>query len=255
MIDKKVLIADFKDDNNNYWPCPTCSKGYLVLEKDTLTSSETADSKKSHNHYAWEHEWINLVYSCMFKCSNKNCEEKVASIGSGYVEMEIEPDKNGYPERVYTEYFHPLYFSLPLKIINIPDKVPEDIKKQLYKSFELFFSSPASTINNMRSVIELILTHLKVPKTTLDKKRKKRVRLNLHNRIEKLDSKHDEIKELLLAIKWVGNDGSHTGKDITKNDVLEIYEILELALSELFENKSKEIRQRAKQINKDKGLK
>ena len=107
----------------------------------------------------------------------------------------------------------------------------------------------------MRSVIELILTHLKVPKTTLDKKRKKRVRLNLHNRIEKLDSKHDEIKELLLAIKWVGNDGSHTGKDITKNDVLEIYEILELALSELFENKSKEIRQRAKQINKDKGLK
>ena len=59
----------------------------------------------------------------------------------------------------------------------------------------------------------------------------------------------------LLAIKWIGNEGSHPEKSLTKNDVIDLYEILEHVLSELFENKSKTILAKAKKINKAKGIK
>lgn len=44
-----------------------------------------------------------------------------------------------------------------------------------------------------------------------------------------------------MAIKWIGNEGSHPKKILTKNNVIDLYEILEHVLSELFENKSKTI--------------
>lgn len=44
-------------------------------------------------------------------------------------------------------------------------------------------------------------------------------------------------------------------KILTKNDVIDLYEILEHVLSELFENKSKTILAKAKKINKAKGIK
>ena len=57
--------------------------------------------------------------------------------------------------------------------------------------------------------IEILLDNLKVPKTELSKK-SKRKRLTLHSRIEKLSETHPNIEKHLLAIKWIGNDGSHT---------------------------------------------
>ena len=98
------------------------------------------------------------------------------------------------------------------------------------------------------------MNYLKVPKTTINNK-KKRVKINLHNRIDKLAKQHSELKELLLAIKWIGNEGSHPEKSLTKNNVIDLYEILEHVLSELFENKSKSILAKAKKINKAKGIK
>lgn len=254
MIDKRLLTSYFRQDQDAYWQCPTCSNGYLVIEKDTFRSRETAISQKGHKHYAWEPEWVSLIYSCMLKCTNGNCSERVASSGHGSLDWDIEEDENGIPEQIYTEYFEPYYFYPPLKIITIPKNVPEDITTQLDKSFELFFSSPSASVNHARSALELMLTHLKVPKTTINN-RNKRVKISLHNRIEKLAKQHIEFKELLLAIKWIGNEGSHPEKNLTKNDVIDLYEILEHVLAELFDNKSKTILAKAKKINKAKGIK
>ncbi|WP_367106040.1 DUF4145 domain-containing protein [uncultured Psychrobacter sp.] len=254
MIDRKLLTAYFGRDQNTCWQCPTCSNGYLVIEDDTFRSRETAISQKGHKHYEWEPEWVSLVYSCVFKCTNNSCGEQVASSGHGFLDWDIEEDENGIPKQIYGEYFEPYYFHPPLKIIDIPESVPDNITNQLEKSFELFFSSPSASVNHARSALELLLTHLKVPKTTINN-RNKRVKINLHNRIDRLAQQHSEFKEFLLAIKWIGNEGSHPEKNLTKNDVAELYEILEHVLSELFNNKSKAILAKAKKINRAKGIK
>ena len=255
MIDKELLTSYFTTNQNTYWPCSNCSNGYLLLNEDTFFSEETSASQKTQSHYGWEPELISLVYSCIFRCSNNNCNEQFVSSGHGCLDWDIEEDEHGIEKQVYSPCFEPYYLYPSLKIIDIPKNVPNDITNQLNKSFELFFSSPSAAINHARSALELILNHLKVPKTTIDRKKNKRVKINLHNRIEKLAKQHSELKELLLAIKWIGNEGSHPKKSLTKNNVIDLYEILEHVLSELFENKSKTILAKAKKINKAKGIK
>ncbi len=64
----------------------------------------------------------------------------------------------------------------------------------------------------------------------------------------------ENYKEFLLAIKWLGNAGSHPDI-ITTDDVMDTYEIMEHVLENIYENKEKNIRKIAKRINKRKGPK
>jgi len=64
---------------------------------------------------------------------------------------------------------------------------------------------------------------------------------------------NQEVKELLLAIKWIGNTGSHVGK-LETIDILETYQLLEFALKKLFGNEESKIKKITKEINKRKGI-
>jgi len=115
----------------------------------------------------------------------------------------------------------------------------------------LFFADYGASANHIRIALERILDHLKVKKFEL--KRGKRVFISLHKRILLLPSKYNDVSDLLFAIKWLGNTGSHSHK-ITIDDVMDAYEILEVVLNEIIENKTKKIKKMAKKINKRKGL-
>lgn len=78
----------------------------------------------------------------------------------------------------------------------------------------------------------------------------KRVPISLHKRIENCN--HSEIKDLLLAIKWIGNTGSHIGK-IETIDILEAYRLLEFSLNKIYNDEMKEIKKITKEINNRKG--
>lgn len=253
MIDKKILNSRFYKNKDSYWHCPTCFSGYLVISENTLSSRETSVSEKAHQYDRCEPECVSMVYSCIFECSNKSCGEKVTSSGSGFLDWSIEVDDGGYPQEVYVDCFEPHYFYPPLKIIRTPKSIPEDVGEHINKSFELFFSSPSAAINHVRCALELILNHLKVPRYTNNKG--KRRNLNLHQRIERLSKKHPDLQEYLLAIKWVGNNGSHPERKLIKKDLIDLYDILEHVLFEIFDNKSQTILSKAKAINKAKGIK
>lgn len=70
-----------------------------------------------------------------------------------------------------------------------------------------------------------------------------------------LPNRHKHLKELFLAIKWLGNAGSHSNKEITIDDVLDAYEIMETVLKELFEYKKDTVKKLAKKIIKKQGPK
>ena len=67
--------------------------------------------------------------------------------------------------------------------------------------------------------------------------------------------KYAHLKELLLAIKWLGNAGSHASTPLSLDDVFDAYEILEVVLNDLYENKVEFARKLAKDINKNRGPK
>jgi len=62
---------------------------------------------------------------------------------------------------------------------------------------------------------------------------------------------YPEIAIKLLALKWLGNKGSHT-ENMSKNDVLDAYEILDSVLDELYVGYQKLVDKKVEKIVKSK---
>lgn len=235
------------------WSCPICNNTTLKTDKENFTFEDTVETKKMKNDEYWEYEWIEYYFSGTLSC--KNCNNKVITTGKGEVAYNS-TDPYDYDEPSnYQEYFRvlkPLFFLPTLKIIDIPEKCPEKIEEILIDSFSLFWNDFSSCANKIRISIEILLDTQKVNKTKIV--RGKRKRIILHDRITLYKSINPEIAELLEAIKWIGNSGSHS-MELEKIDLIEAYEILDLALKKIFDDTEKVIKNKAKKINTNKGVK
>lgn len=92
---------------------------------------------------------------------------------------------------------------------------------------------------------------LKEAKTALTTKGT-RVRLPLHQRIVNLGKRNKSLSDALLAVKWLGNVGSHSD-DLTKDDLFDALDILETVLDDVFVRHRQAIRKLITAINKKKG--
>ena len=252
-MDRNLYISSFRKDISPLWKCPTCDKGILRIEKDSFVFKETIESKRNQEDGSWFPQMIDYIYSCLLVCANDACKDVVVSTGKGFVEEEYDYDHEGNPLHEYIDYFQPNYFCPSLKLFSVPNGTPEDVIEEVQQSFELFFCNPASSLNHIRIALENLLTYLRVKRYKVE--RSKRKPMSLHERINFLPDKFQEIKDHCLAIKWSGNAGSHSGEEITKDDVMDVYEIMDEVLREIFKSKKKEIRSLVKQINKKKGPK
>ena|SRR3990167_1357936 len=248
-MDRTLYKATFSKQEVPAWTCPICRKGTLKLLEDSLTSRETSLSASQHAHDAWWPDFIQYVYSCMFQCST--CKDWIASSGVGGVSLEIEIDHHGEPDQVWSDYFRPRFFEPPLAVIDLPLECPETVSAPIVESFRLFFCSPASAANHVRIALEELLTELGVRRFIV--KRSKRQLLSLHSRIGMLDAKYSHLRDLFLAIKWLGNAGSHAQVEVTNDDVLDAYELVNHVLEELYAHKTKKVKAIAKRVNKKKG--
>jgi len=222
--------------------------------KEKYFFKEEVRKSRNHSHEAWEPEWIEYVYSCLFVCTNDQCKEVVSCSGIGSVDAIMYEDENGELNQDYDDSFRPRFFEPHLVLIDIPEKCPKSVAAPLKESFRLFFAVPSAASNNVRIAIEKLLTELKV-------KRFNRVQgklrfISLHQRVDLLPPKYANLKDLILAIKWLGNAGSHgnNGKDaISMDDVMDSYELMEHILGEIYAPKTKKLVSLAKKVNKKKG--
>ena len=248
-MDRKTIKLGFARDHLPDWICPTCGTGLLQLKADSFFLDEKRFSR-DHNHEAWDPEWIEYVYSCLLYCSNDKCKEVVANSGVGSVDWSMGQDENGEYQEVLEDYFKPKHFQPALKLIQIPADCPESVKTLIQDSFCLFFQSPSAAANCIRASVEQLLTELKIKRfnTTNGKRRI----ISLHRRIALLPTQFSEIRDMIIAIKWLGNAGSHSQDSLTMDDVLDAYELLEHVLSEIYAQKAKKMKALAKKINKKK---
>lgn len=252
-MDRTILKAHFLESSLPSWACPTCRKSVLRIKPGTFHREETRLSREAHDHEAWDPEWIRYTYACLLECTNDSCKEVVASAGRGSVDYDITFDRNGEPNYEYADFFNPLFFHPHLNIFDIPSTCPASVQEELEKSFKQFFSSPDAALNSARAAVEHLVTELGVKR--FQTQNGKRRPVNLHARINMLGAQHSHIKDLLIAIKWLGNAGSHSGAEISIDDVMDSYELIEHVLDELYGGKAKAMKALAKKVNKRKGPK
>ena len=249
-MNRRLYTQGFTLDDTPNYPCPKCETGILVLNKDDFKSYTPYDLSEMQDHPAFEPGWISYIFNCVFECNKRGCNGKVVCTGRGSMDFDIVDDQ-GFERQEWHDYYQPLFFHPNLKLINIPENTPDNIKQTLNQSFELFFTSPSAAANLVRIAVEDILTDQGVslysPK---DSSRK----ISLHNRIENhLPDKYQTIKEHFEAVKWLGNAGSHSGEKLTTNDTMDAYELMEYILSQVYAPTANNLNRLAQDINTVKG--
>ena len=250
-ITRTVFKNAFKKNNIPDWICPTCQKGLLKSDGKNIKTYESAQSLSEHGHDEWNPEWISGAYIGVLTCSNTSCNETVVMTGDFNCNEEHEYDyRNDRYDLVVSEMLMPTCFNPPLHVFQIHKDLPPGIRQEIINTFSVYWLDISSCANKIRVVVELIMDDMKIPKTYMHAK--KRQGYTLHKRIELFKAVKSEHADSLMAIKWIGNSGSHTSDGLTKDDILDSYEILEHVTTRLYETDSKRIAKITKTVNKRK---
>jgi hypothetical protein len=259
-INRDIWLNSFLKNHFPNWNCPYCGTGVLRPTSNSFHYWESADSRKIGKKYMRElnypfdtegqmlgMELSDYRYSVLLKCNNAYCQEHITSCGGGYVVEEYSPEIS---DTFFYDKFYPIFFYPSIEIFSVSEKCPKEVINQIKSSFKLFFADPPASANYVRKAVDSILTDKKIKRLTINPKGKK-IPINLHNRISEFEKKNPTVSKKLFAIKWLGNEGSHTDK-ITKNDVLDAYEILEEVIDDLYVGYKKLIEKKINKINKSK---
>lgn len=164
--------------------------------------------------------------------------------------VEYQDEEAGWDQST-EDHFTPKFFEPPLVLMDIPDSCPLDAAGHLYEAFALYFADPGAAMNCARTAIEAVVTDLGVKRFATVKG--KRQPISLHRRILLLPPKYKEVVDLLLAVKWLGNAGSHDGERPGAGDLRLTFDLLEHVLSEIYDAKGKKLKAIAKKVNRKKG--
>lgn len=204
---------------------------------DSLVEKETARSRRGHGHEDWDPDWVEYTFTAWLKCGA--CGENVVASGVGGIEP-------GYDHEgtTWEDYFSPRLLLPTPDILTIPKKCPDEVCQKLRAAFAVFWLDPGAAATRVRVALEILLSYLGVKKRRKAKSGKF-VDLSLHARIEEFAKRDPVIGAQLMALKWLGNTGSHEGK-VTKDDLLDAFEIIEHALVELIDRRSAKVAELAK---------
>lgn len=204
------------------YPCPFCHVGTLSKKNifHTPTKNGSLD-EKFRNPYG-----IESITTGVFICNSADCSERVGFIASSKrgIEYSTTDENDQYKEEILNEYF-PIYFYPNLQLFELSNDISEDLKKVINESFALYFSDLPSCANKIRIAVEILLNDLKAPKKRNTNGTLRKIP-NLHQRILHFKSKDKSVSEMCLAIKIIGNEGSHLGT-VEIMDILDAYQILD----------------------------
>lgn len=250
MMNSASPVLKFWDDESPEWPCARCGRGRIVKGSESaLKVLQTADDVEAFQSDEYEPDWFDERFTLDLVCDR--CGDPVVVVGLARYHREM----ISYDEYKEGRLLLPEMVIPPVQFFLVP-KVPAELESAIQRSFKLFWSDPASSLNALRTALEMLLTDQKVS-------RKARIKsgpnvgkyrtLSLHDRIELYGQKHRGVALKLRAVKWLGNAGSHADGAPSSSDVLDAYTLAEDALGEVYEARSQEKERLAQSINKAKG--
>ncbi|MHC5192714.1 DUF4145 domain-containing protein [Pseudomonas frederiksbergensis] len=241
-MNRKLWRQSFEKSELPAWTCPVCRVGHTEIAPATFAFNETYKSKKDQGHNDWDPDWIEYIFTAWAKCSNKKCEQDFALSGTGGVEL-VQID---YDEQDWQDYFIPKSCIPMPEIFEIPLKCPKNIRVELTEAFSLFWAHRESCAGRIRVALELLMTHIGVP-SQKETKAGKLVDMKLHERLENFGVSNPTIGSYLMALKLLGNSGSHVG-EVSHNDLLDAFDILEQAIDEIINQRSQRAAEMVKKL-------
>ncbi len=253
-IDRNMFKSCIAKEEMHNWNCPTCHNGTLEYKDENLNYQEDGNYyRESTEQYYQIPNDIQYRYTLLLKCTNPTCQETVANIG--IYEVERYEDYNEYKEIIDIEkhWFTPKYFYPPLHFFQIPEGTPPKVKDTIIEAFSLSFSNYFAAINQIRLALEILMTELGVARTRSNKKGEK-IYLPLHERIDMLDEEYEDIKDKCIALKWLGNSGTHGNEKITFDNVLDGYDLLSFIINKLYDDFEECVTKISNELNTNKGV-
>nr|WP_321980124.1 DUF4145 domain-containing protein [uncultured Cohaesibacter sp.] len=240
-----TIKKHFSDTPAFKYPCPECGSGSLKPDQSSFRKVEPRYSDMAHRHPDWDPDWMifRFCFSCV--CDNQECGEIAFVTGDGRVDQRY--DDRGQAE-FYEHFTIKSFFPSP-RLCYIPSEVPDKVEQQLYKSFSLFWVDVSAAANALRSSLESLLDEMNVPSQEQSKKGST-VRMSLHRRLEVWSKTNEEHAELCLALKEVGNLGSH-GDIVETEHYFSSLKLYSYILKQLFENDAQKMKELAESIRDD----
>jgi hypothetical protein len=230
------------------WPCPSCPDGILdPKDQQTWLTHETVASRtaKRERSDEWEPDWLEERTSGCFRCNR--CDDFVAFVADVAYQQVFDPETGVE----FVGVHQPLFFSPTVPMIDIPEEASPEVRDALTRAFAQYWSDPSSSGNCIRTAIEAMLDQEKIPRGRNDNNAKRRIRHSLHARLMLYAAKAPALTQPLLALKWLGNTGTHDV--LSHDDVLDALGLLDHTLDEVYREHSKTILKTAKAINRRKG--
>lgn len=210
----------------------------MVVETASSVSARQDDDEGN-----WEPEFTEERFVALLICNR--CNDPVSVAGTTRVDQ-LPPDGE------YGTVLRPTFVHPAPHLLRRPNAAPQELSRLLTRCEELFWSDFAGCSNAVRVVIEAILTHQKVPRYRTTKGGK-RTPIPLHQRITSFGQKEPDLAEKMLAVKWVGNAGSHDGAAPKRNDLFDCFDLLEHVIEEVYEKRSAYLSRLAKEITRARG--
>jgi Domain of unknown function (DUF4145) len=216
-------------------PCPACNDGHLDLDQKSVAIRETSASRSNHDEPAWEDQYAERRFAAILVCNRRACQEPVTVAGDvEWVRSDSYDEDGGPPD--FTNRFEPRYMHPAPPIFRVPKTCPVEISASLANAFGAFWSDPSACANRIRVAVELLLTGVGVRRFSSGKG--KRNNLSLHARIVEFEKTEKDLARALLAVKWIGNAGSHGGEDsLGRTDLFDGFDLIKYVLDEIFERR------------------
>ena len=245
---RKIWKPKFLKGSFPVWPCPHCGSLSLNLVPATLTDFENAGSRAGHRLEEWSYDWSTFSFNAWFKCGSTCCKQDVSVTGTVEIDEQYEGDAQ------YIKLYSPLFTVPTVEMFRVSPGCPDEVKSEIIASFSLYWSDTSSSANRLRVALEKLMDHagVKIRKTNTEGEFHY---FSLHQRIEEFAKKFPKIGKNLMAIKFLGNSGSHKGKSIPHEDILDGYHIVEHTLIAMFEKREETVARIATKLSKRHGWK
>jgi len=237
------FVSKFGVNSKTNYACPHCKSGSLVCNEEKVNIEETPNSKIERADECWEQEWARYSFNANLICDK--CKESTFCVGIGNLEFYPYngPEENA-PSRIeecYAIELSPVYFEPSIEIFEIPKQCPEKITIELNNAFKLAFSDFSAAGNRIRSCLELYILELNPGAAG-----------SLHSKVESIKQSEPSVYELLMAVKWLGNEGTHEAS-LKEYDLAFAFTALQHCLKITYTSNQSELKKLASLINSNRG--
>lgn len=216
------------------WPrpkCPACDTGHIRFAEPDAVPDPGVDI----SHWAFEPEWVRGTFSVRGTCENPACEQAVHGVGDYYVayakqSRSDDPDAERTPS--WAEFYRVAHLHPPILLMPIPESAPDTVRDGILRSSRVFLVNPSLAATALRATVESFLSSEGISANTPSGGFR-----TLDDRIKEwggVDPSRSAVEDLFLAVKWIGNAGTHETPVLSTDEVLDGAGLLDEAFHRLF---------------------